>query len=165
MWCSDHFFCTFKQFWNSWKFLHYDSLTLWKLCSYYCICRKKGFKIFFFFKPLIFSWMLFQHYFILTLTLDIVSFFILNYTKHKTCRGLMCQKVSGIITLNLYLTDPEVRLRLKFRLIALPKYMFIKSIFNSDEYLGKSKCISLVVTMFLASAADWEIIHYFLFSQ
>ena len=62
------------------------------------------------------------------------------------------QKVSGIITLNLYLTDPEVRL--KFRLVALPKYMFIKSIFNSDEYLGKSKRISLVATIFSAGAAD-----------
>jgi hypothetical protein len=62
------------------------------------------------------------------------------------------QKVSGIKALNLYLTDPEVRL--KFQLVTLPKYMFIKSIFNSDEYLGKSKSISLVVTIFSAGAAD-----------
>ena len=72
------------------------------------------------------------------------------------------QKVSGIKALNLYSTDPEVRLKLQ--LVALPKYMFIKSIFNSDEYLGKSKGISLVVTIFSAGAADWEILHYFFFS-
>ena len=70
-------------------------------------------------------------------------------------------KGSGIKTLNLYSTDSEVRL--KFQLVALPKYMFIKSIFNSDEYLGKSKGISLVVTIFSAGAGR-EILHNFYFS-